>query len=389
MAWKARGSHLAEAGGGFKMNCEIEFLPVGDGSKPGDAIVVRYGELNAYELMVVDGGNIDSGKALVEHVRTHFGENSVISHVILTHSDADHASGLREVLAELPVKNLWLHLPWMAAPSARPYFANKNWTDAGLAQALFEEYDMVADIVKLAIEKKITIREPFAGTVIGPFHVLSPYKVIYPVFLAQFDRTPDPDQEAIEAVGCWIGKQPNGVGKLVDGLVAKVQKWIKETWDAERLKDGGVTSASNESSVVLYGDFGASRRVLLTGDAGVWALNMAANYADENGLVLQKFRFVQIPHHGSRRNIGPTILNRIVGPIQAESTTPCGLAFVSAPKDDDTHPRKMVINAFLRRGFNVGATQGNKVVYWGGFPARPDYGDLPRLSFASDVEDYD
>ena len=34
------------------MNCEIEFLPVGDGSKAGDAIVVRYGEADAYELMV-------------------------------------------------------------------------------------------------------------------------------------------------------------------------------------------------------------------------------------------------------------------------------------------------------------------------------------------------
>jgi hypothetical protein len=44
------------------MNCEIEFLPVGDGCKTGDAIVVRYGEVNAWELMVIDGGNLDSGK---------------------------------------------------------------------------------------------------------------------------------------------------------------------------------------------------------------------------------------------------------------------------------------------------------------------------------------
>ena len=45
------------------MNCEIEFLPVGDGCKAGDAIVVRYGEANSYEIMVIDGGNLDSGKA--------------------------------------------------------------------------------------------------------------------------------------------------------------------------------------------------------------------------------------------------------------------------------------------------------------------------------------
>lgn len=46
------------------MNCEIEFLPVGDASKAGDAIVVRYGDASAYELMVVDGGSLDSGKLL-------------------------------------------------------------------------------------------------------------------------------------------------------------------------------------------------------------------------------------------------------------------------------------------------------------------------------------
>jgi hypothetical protein len=52
------------------MNCEIEFLPVGDGCKPGDAIVVRYGDAQNYELMVIDGGNLDTGKEVVSHVRS-------------------------------------------------------------------------------------------------------------------------------------------------------------------------------------------------------------------------------------------------------------------------------------------------------------------------------
>jgi glyoxylase-like metal-dependent hydrolase (beta-lactamase superfamily II) len=151
------------------MNCEIEFLPVGDGSKPGDAIVLRYGDVNTYELMVVDGGDIDSGRALVEHVRTQFGQNSVVTHVVLSHPDADHASGLREVLSDLPVKNLWLHVPWVSAAAARPYFANKNWTDNGLAQALISEYDLIADLLKLALERKICICQPFAGTGHGWF----------------------------------------------------------------------------------------------------------------------------------------------------------------------------------------------------------------------------
>jgi beta-lactamase superfamily II metal-dependent hydrolase len=371
------------------MNCEIEFLPVGDGSKPGDAIVVRYGDVNSYELMIVDGGNLDSGKALVEHIHDYFGSNSMISHVVLTHPDADHASGLREVLSGLTVKNLWLHMPWLFAKNSRPYFLNKNWTDEGLTKELINEYPLIVDLVNIAEEQKTQIIQPFAGGTIGPFRILSPYQEAYPFLLPQFDKTPEADQAAIEAAGWWIGKEPNLLAKLFEKAAAKVQKWIKESWDKELLKDGGITSACNETSVVLYGDFGVGRRVLLTGDVGAWGFAMAAHCAAQNNLALQDFMFVQIPHHGSRRNVGPTTLNQFLGPIQAEGTASRFSAFVSAPKDNDTHPRKMVLNAFIRRGARVLATQGNKKVYWGGFPPRPGYTGADPLSFTTQVEEYD
>jgi beta-lactamase superfamily II metal-dependent hydrolase len=371
------------------MNCEIEFLPVGDGCKPGDAIIVRYGEVNAWELMVIDGGNLESGKALVSHVKNNFGWNAVISHALVTHPDGDHASGMREVLDGLPVRNLWLHMPWQFAAAARPYFANKNWTDQGLAQELRREYDILSDLVATAVKKSIAIQQPFAGMSIGPFQVVSPFQNVYPYFIPQFDRTPDADQEALEAAGFWIGKPPGFLAGLLEKAAAKVQKWITESWENERLKDGGATSASNESSVVLYGDFASGRRVLLTGDTGIWGLTMANCFAIQKGLAMQDFMFVQIPHHGSRRNVGPSILNTILGPITPNGTPPHSCAFVSAPRDDDTHPRKMVLNAFIRRGYKVAATQGNKIVFWGGFPARQGYGPLPTLPFATQVEDYD
>jgi beta-lactamase superfamily II metal-dependent hydrolase len=372
------------------MNCEIEFLPVGGGSKPGDAIVVRYGDPTAYELMIVDGGNLDSGKELVKHVRAEFGKDKAISHVVLTHSDADHASGLREVLSDLSVLNLWLHMPWLSAAAARPYFANKNWTDIGLTQALHEEYDLIAGLVDLAEEKKtIHIRQPFAGATIGPLRVLSPWEKSYPLLLPQFDRTPDADQAAIEAAKWWIGNQPGSIAKMFDKAAAVVQKWAKESWDKELLKDGGVTSASNETSAVLYGDFGVGRRVLLTGDAGVWGLTMAAHYAEQNHLPLKDFMFVQIPHHGSRRNVGPTILDRLLGPVRPESAIRLTSAFVSAPEDDATHPRKMVLNAFMRRGCEYVVTQGRKKLFRGGFPLRPGYESVPPCQFNTEVEEYD
>ena len=157
------------------MKCEIEFLPVGTGSKPGDAIVVRYGEPHAYELMIVDGGTLESGDALVSHMRTHF-PGQAISHVVLTHPDADHASGLRTVLEQLRVANLWLHVPWLHAAATRPYFQNKSWTDAGLSATIRKEYDIVGDVFDAAAARGVQIFEPFAGSAVGPFAVLSPHR---------------------------------------------------------------------------------------------------------------------------------------------------------------------------------------------------------------------
>jgi hypothetical protein len=51
------------------MKCEIEFLAVGDGQKAGDAIVVRYGDALAYELMLIDGGHAETGEEVVAHNR--------------------------------------------------------------------------------------------------------------------------------------------------------------------------------------------------------------------------------------------------------------------------------------------------------------------------------
>jgi len=43
------------------MDFEIEFLPVGDASKAGDSIVVRYGSNGQYEIIIIDGGTDDAG----------------------------------------------------------------------------------------------------------------------------------------------------------------------------------------------------------------------------------------------------------------------------------------------------------------------------------------
>jgi beta-lactamase superfamily II metal-dependent hydrolase len=370
------------------MAIEVEFLPVGEKSCAGDAIVIRYGQPGAYGIMLVDGGVAETGDQIVTHIRQTFGAQSYINHMVLTHSDQDHASGLRTVLREMHVEHLWLHIPWHFAAEARQYFRDKRWTDQGLADAIKKEYDIIAEIVDLANAQNTTIHYPFEGDQIGPFTVMSPTRYAYVRLLPQFGKTPDPDQDALEAESWWIGKAPVGAAKaFVESIISKVSKWVGENWALETLRDNGLTSASNESSVVLYAQ-SDDRRYLLTGDAGRWALTWAAGYADRAGLPLQAFNCVQIPHHGSRRNVGPTILNRLLGPTQPAGTEKF-LGYASVPKDDDKHPRKVVMNAFTRRGGSILITAGSKAIFYGGFPKRDGYGPGQRQPMHTVVEGYE
>ncbi|MFC7700417.1 ComEC/Rec2 family competence protein [Bradyrhizobium sp. GCM10028915] len=369
------------------MKCEVEFIAVGANSKAGDAIVIRYGEPHDYKLILVDGGHGETGERLVTHLRKEFGPRVALEHVLLTHSDADHASGLRTVLEQVPVRNMWLHVPWFLARDVVPLFDDSRWTQDGLERAIRKEYDIIGEIVDLAAATGAQLRYPFQGDYIGPFRILSPSRRAYLHLLPQFEKTPAPNEAAIKAASMWIGKA-SIMQKIIEATRAKVDSWITESWTSERLKDGGITSASNESSVVLYGTFDGGRRYLLTGDAGVNALTWSANYADATGLPLQNFTFVQIPHHGSRRNVGPSILTRLLGPVLAENSAGSFFAYVSAPKDDESHPRRIVLNAFKRRGGIIIATQGWNMLHMGGFPVRDGYGDVEALPFYTRVEAY-
>jgi beta-lactamase superfamily II metal-dependent hydrolase len=369
------------------MKCEIELLPVGDASKAGDAIVIRYGDEASYELMLVDGGHAATGELIVEHVRRQYGEHARIKHVVLTHCDLDHACGLRTVFEELEVENFWLNAPWAAAEGALRYFEGPI-TALSLREKLVKEFDQIADLVNLALARGVAVHSAFAGTQIGPFVVLGPHEAIYNWLLPQFERTPAPNREAIEADGLWIGER-SFFARIGQSVVSALQKFFDESWTVERLKDGGITSASNETSIIMYADLGEQGRALLTGDAGINALSFAAGMAKHLGLPMQQFKFVQIPHHGSRSNVGPKILNELFGPILPEGSPQRFSAYVSAPKDDSQHPRQMVLNAFTRRGGGVVATQGQSKVWWGGWAPRPGYISVTAQPLVARVEDYD
>ena len=363
------------------MKFEIEFRPVGEKSKPGDAIVIKYeSKPGYYRLMIIDGGTVESGQEVINHVREHF-PDAPISDALLTHSDKDHACGFREIIRELDVRTIWMHRPWEFSSYLLPYYADKRLTAEGIARRLRTDYDVIADIEAIANKRDIKIERPLSPKTIGPFRILSPSEGLYLALIPQFDRGPDCDQSALEEAGIWIGRSRKRSDRSVN--------WTSETWESEHLRDGEATSAINESSVVLYGDFGDSRRVLLTGDAGAWALYHAVEVAKEFGLQMRSFSAIQVPHHGSRSNVGPSILNELIGPILRRGAPSTYAAYVSAPKDDETHPRQIVLNAFIRRGGRVYATQGTAMCYTVGYKFKDGYEPATPISLQSRVEEYD
>jgi hypothetical protein len=222
----------------------------------------------------------------------------------------------------------------------------------------------------MAIRKGIKIYEPFQSSQIGHFYVLSPSADWYTELITGFNNMP-------------------GSGNLNfnHGGSGGQQNTVFEKWEIETLSEGGVTSNKNESSVVLFGQLPNNFKVLLTADAGLNSLNFACDHASALGIDLQNCQFIQMPHHGSRRNVSPSLLNRILGLILPEGSSSDRTAFVNTSKDCPEHPKKSLTNAFIRRGVRVIATNGKKIRKSWGIPPREGWGPATVLPFNNEVEE--
>ena len=113
---------------------------------------------------------------------------------------------------------------------------------------------------------------------------------------------------------------------------------------------------------------------------------MAMDYAESLDIYIAKNVSVyQIPHHGGRHNITPKLLNRLIGKVVAENLTTGKTGIVSAAKESD-HPKKMVVNAFIRREVKVYETKGGSFQYRHGFPLHEGWGIAQSLSFSKEIE---
>jgi len=352
------------------MPFEVDMLAVGQESRSGDAIVLRFGNLmggrDEQTIVVIDGGTKTSGEELVSHIKDYY-DTDRVDLVVSTHMDCDHVNGLKVVLENLKVGMLLMHQPWNHAADIKRDFRDHRFTPSGLSTKIERALADASELEDIANRKGVEIVEPFAGakTSTGTIHVLGPSKDYYCSLVCQFRRTP----AAKAASGGFLARATVAVKEAV--------RWVRETLNYETLDDSGETSAENNSSAIVLFTID-NQKLLFTGDAGIEALTNAADYAASIGIDLSDLRFLDVPHHGSHHNVGPTILNR----MKAKT------AYISVAQKSEKHPSKKVVNALIRRGTKVYSTQGaNLCHHYGNVPSRDAYSAAAPLPFNDYVEE--
>src|SRR5262245_19049084 len=347
---------------------QVDFLPVGDGAKSGDAIAMRFGDfsdaMKTY-VVVIDGGFQSSGEALVDHIRPHYG-TTYVDLVVSTHPDSDHSSGLSVVLEHMKVGQLWMHKPWEHTYDIAKMFQDGRVTDMSVAEGIRKSLEDVRYLEKLAIKKGIPIVEPFTGLqdVTQSLTVLGPTQQFYKSLLPDFRCTPTPKYESLFA-------------KLVGGSVALAVQ-VAETLGIETLVEPTEgTHAENNSSAIMIFAHGQDC-ILFTADAGVPALEQAVWQLEAVGFDFNRLRIVQIPHHGSKRNVGPKILDRLLGLKRTDDAILRRAVVSASPQGEPKHPSKRVLNAFRRRGARHQGTMNGTLMFAQGAP-RPGWSVMPDL----------
>lgn len=360
------------------MGYEVDFLGVGKESKSGDAIAIRFGNLHGSRqeqtVVIIDGGFSDTGDELVEHVKSHFG-TEVVDIVINTHPDMDHINGLETVLNELTVHELWIHQPWNHNDGLADKFKDGRVSDNSLGEQLKNNLEKAWSLVQLAHTKDVVVREPFTGMqdVSGSLKVLGPSLNYYQELIPEFEGMPTRRSES------------NASCNLLEKAMSALKRFFV-TWGDDHIDDDGKTSAKNNSSVITQLIVN-ERRLIFTGDAGIQALEQAADEVEICNSPAE-LRFIQIPHHGSRRNIGPTVLNRLIGPPISEGESRSISAIASTAKSGEPkHPRKSVMNAFTHRGCNTLATRGDGVRHSHDAPNREGWNALAPEPYHHDYEE--
>jgi beta-lactamase superfamily II metal-dependent hydrolase len=328
---------------------ELDMLSLGNA----DSILVTQWTGGQALRVLVDGGNKgDSDKVLAFLKKRGV---AYLDHVVCSHPHDDHAGGLSGILKGISFGQFWMHVPsrHLNLSDIRVTLLVETTLNRSqnVARIITESLQTTVDLETLVLGMGKTIEEPFSGRSIGPLMVCGPSTQFYVQQLADFK-----DFSKLEAMERLMEARSRQVADEDRGATA----------ESSVLGVGG-TEPENNSATILGFMYGTDT-FLLTSDAGVEALTAAKDAYQLRGL-----RWMQIPHHGSRRNINEELIDHFKPQT----------AYVSAI-GGNKHPRRAVIKAFKDRGCRVFSTHypapgGHKWFHLGTVPARSDYSSVAPL----------
>lgn len=341
---------------------ELDFLPVeaddGPSSKSGDAITARFTPLHWVRpaVLVVDAGFNRTGQDVISHINDWY-DTDRVDLMISTHPDSDHLNGLQTIVEQLTVDKLLIHNP-------RNHHAGAD--EIG-------NIERVDNLIAAARKAGTEVLEPFAGQsyLNGAVTILGPSLLYYQQLLAEQVE----EVRSGAAARAQLAKMLAAGAKHAEFDLIRLYASAIASLPDETLDDEGETSPRNRSSVITLLQVD-DERLLLTGDAGIDSLEQAADQYEQDigSFGTAPLNLFQAPHHGSRRNLGPSILDRILG--QQGAAYRSTVSVISSAKADLKHPHPQVTNALRRRDCVPTATEGRTLLEsnggragWG--PAEP------------------
>jgi beta-lactamase superfamily II metal-dependent hydrolase len=328
---------------------EIDMLNLGNA----DSILVTRWTADQPVRVLIDGGNKGDSEKVLKFLSGRGIKH--LDHVVCSHPHDDHAGGLSGILKAISFGQFWMHVPsrhvQLAELRVSLILETTLKRSQNVARILNESLQTTSDLESLVLRMGKTVQEPFSGTSIGPLMVCGPSVQFYEQQLADFK-----DFSKLEAMERLMEMRARQVANEDRG----------EVEESSVLGVGGTEPENNSATILgfMYGNY----TFLLTSDAGVEALTAA-----KDEYRLQGLRWMQIPHHGSRRNINDVLIDHFKPQT----------AYVSAI-GGSKHPRRAVVNAFKARGCSVFSTHypapgGHKWFHLGNVPQRPDYSTTSAL----------
>jgi beta-lactamase superfamily II metal-dependent hydrolase len=306
------------------MDFVIDFIYVGDG----DGIVIWGRNPNERDFVFfLDGGNQEFGTKIVQHykkwIKPYLYENRTIA-FINSHPHADHINGLIEIVKELGEEITWGiyndPVKFISDELRRNIKQSALRNEDADIDHLYKSFQKVQELNDLC--ERYNIKKIEALTDVFSYNeikIVSPSREFYTSKVQLFTN--------IDFL------------KRVDysNSTLEVDETLESLKPCDIVDEKNDASPENLSATVIELIDSSNKRYLLTSDAGVESFDDM----EKNGFNTENLNIVQLPHHGSRRNISTNWIAKFAPKM-----------FIISAQGNKKHPRKAVLSCIKKNLVN-------------------------------------